>query len=128
MLDFFMRGGQFMWLLLILAIVILYISIRKSIELFGKEPIQIQDERAFDAILFWGIMSAVLGILSQVVGIYSALGALIEATVLSPQIVLSGFRLSFNTTIFGLVIFMFSALIWFGLRSWFRRLKLKQQA
>ena len=118
MLNFIMAGGPFMWILVIIALANLYLAIKNSIILFKSsvEP-SLQLTNSINAILFWGCTSAVIGVLAQFMGIYQALGAIIKAADISPQIVMMGFRISFNTTLAGLTILAISAIYWFALKS-----------
>ncbi|MGD2124102.1 MAG: serine hydrolase [Gemmatimonadota bacterium] len=69
-----------------------------------------------NAILFWGGASAVLGFLGQCQGTYLALGAILSAPEISPQVVAEGFVISFVPTLFGLGILGFSLVAWGTLR------------
>ena len=71
---------------------------------------------------------AVLGLLGQTVGIYIALTAIRQASDVAPWIVLEGFMVSFTPTLLGLVILTASALLWYGLKGWGRRVAGRQAA
>jgi biopolymer transport protein ExbB/TolQ len=129
MLRFFLQCGPYGWPLLILAIVNVVLIVRKAVQLFGGRgaaafsSADAQDamgatlESGLNAILFWGAISAVLGFLGQYSGIYKALQAIQGARAISPNVVAQGFAESFSTTLFGLTIFVFSAITWFVLYS-----------
>ena len=70
-----------------------------------------------NAVLFWGLIGAVLGILGQANGIYLGLSAILEAPAINPALVAEGFALSFLTTIEGFLLLFLSALAWMALRS-----------
>ena len=118
MISFFMSGGIFMWPILIIAITILYLSIRKIIDLFFLD---IQNnsklKNGINAILFWGSFSVILGIFAHFVGIYEAMQAIMAANDVSPAIVANGYAVSLNTILSGLFLFMISSIIWLVL-SW----------
>lgn len=117
MLEFFLRGGDFMWLLLIMSLVIIVLTVKKIYELFYlKNTADINLESGINAIIFWGGISALVGVLGQLAGIYMALSAIIQAADISPQIVMLGFQMSFISTLSGFVILLVAALIWFLLR------------
>lgn len=129
MVAFFQTCGPFGWPLLILAIVNVVLIIRKAIQLFGARitpGARIVSgatlESGLNAILFWGAISAVLGFLGQYSGIYNALHAIMAARAISPNVVAMGFAESFSTTLFGLTIFVFSAIAWFVLHSRYQQL------
>ena len=70
-----------------------------------------------NAVLFWGAIGAVVGLLGQANGIYMALRTISRAPDISPPIVMEGFAISFLTTIMGLLLLLGSALAWMGLKS-----------
>lgn len=116
-MQFFMMGGFMMWILLLLAILIVGLSIKKLIELFGKnETNPALLERGINAIIFWGAISAILGFFAHFIGIYEAMQAIMKANDISPAIVSMGYAMSLITIISGLFIFMVSAVTWFFLR------------
>jgi len=117
MIEFFLRGGEFMWLLLLISLVIVTLTIKKIYELFVSKESNSEDlESGINAIIFWGAISALIGVLGQLSGIYAALAAIINASDISPQIVMMGFQMSFISTLTGFVILLCAALIWFFLR------------
>ena len=123
MLSFFFEGGPFMWALLILAVVIIYLTIKKSIDLFtGNEQNRAKLESGINAILFWGGFSVVLGIFAHFEGVYLAMQAIMRASDVSPAIVAHGYALSLITILSGLFIFMISAVIWLILRARYKKL------
>ena len=117
MINFFMEGGAFMWLLLILAIIIIVLSIRRIIELYGKKDLnKVKVESGINAIIFWGVISLVLGYFAHYLGFYNAMMAIKRANDISPAIVAEGYAVSLSTILVGLFIFMISAIVWFTLR------------
>jgi len=116
--GYFVEGGPFMWLLLFFLIAIIVISAKKGFDLFlRKTDDDYKLEKGINAILFFGFLSLICGILAQITGIYIALGEIIRATDISPQITMMGFRQSFTPTLFGLWILIIAAVSWFMLRS-----------
>jgi biopolymer transport protein ExbB/TolQ len=117
MIRLFVSGGPYMWLLLVLALVVLGLTVKKAIDLFARSGRSRKTQaRGLDAILFWGCVSAVLGFLGQFTGIYLSLSIIRSFGVVNPASVAEGIAVSLLTTLFGLMILMFSALAWFGLR------------
>jgi biopolymer transport protein ExbB len=123
MLNTFIQGGQYMWVLLILAIVNIVLAVRKGIVLFSNSDKELSRMgEGIHAILFWGIMAAVIGFYAHFTGIYFAMQAIMEANDISPAIVAEGYAVSLITILFGLIIFILSAIVWFVLRWRFTRL------
>ncbi len=70
-----------------------------------------------NAVLFWGLIGAVVGLLGQANGIYLALRVVSQAPEISPPVVMEGFAISFLTTIMGFLLLLGSSLAWMGLRT-----------
>jgi len=122
MIDFFYRGGIGMWLFLLIGIVILVLSVRKAMQLFGGGGAdKIQLESGLNAILFWGVICAVLGYFFHYLGLYNAFTAISRAQEISPAVVALGYRESLITILTGLFIFVLSALVWLILRAQLKR-------
>ena len=117
MINFILEGGPFMMLLLILAIIIIVLSIRRSIELYVKKDLnRVKLESGINAIIFWGVISLVLGFFAHYLGLYNAMESIKRANDISPAIVAGGYAESLSTILVGLFTFMFSAIVWFTLR------------
>ena len=122
MLNFIMEGGPFMMLLLILAIIIIVLSIRRIIELYGKKDLnKVKLESGINAIIFWGVISLVLGYFAHYLGFYNAMESIKRANDISPAIVAEGYAVSLSTILVGLFIFLCSAIVWFTLRWRFKK-------
>ncbi len=125
MIQFFMEGGFMMWFLLIIAIVILVLSIRKAIQLYGKQEVSKPAlESGINAIIFWGAISAIVGFFAHYLGVYYAMLAIYQANDISPAIVAYGYSMSLITILTGLTIFIFSAVIWFVLRWRYKQISM----
>ena len=128
MFTLFMRGGFYMWPLLIFAIIILVLSIKKIIDLFFKTDLShAKLESGINSILFWGGMSVLIGFLGHFHGLYMAMEAISRASDISPAIVAMGYGVSLITVLFGLLILLFSSIIWFVLRWRFKQLVSKSE-
>ncbi|MFO7588686.1 MAG: hypothetical protein R6X22_11510 [Gemmatimonadota bacterium] len=69
-----------------------------------------------NAVLFWGCVGAVAGILGQFHGLYQAAKAISRAGALSPQIIWGGVAVSFTSTLAGIAILLLAALAWGAMR------------
>ena len=117
MIMFFMQGGYMMWLLIITAIVILILTVKKTIDLFVKQNLPPRQlESGINAIVFGGAISALLGTFAHYQGMYIAMQMIAEAHDISPAIVAAGYGVSLITILTGLFIFIISAIIWFIFR------------
>jgi biopolymer transport protein ExbB/TolQ len=126
MIQFFMNGGLFMWPLLIFAIVIVVLTVKKAIDFFGRQNVNpVKMESGINAILFWGFMSLVVGFYAHFQGLYMAMQAIIKADDISPVMVTAGYAQSLITILFGLCSFIISSVVWFIFRWQYKKLTVK---
>ena len=122
MMRFFIQGGPFMWPLMIFAIVVLALIIKKTMDFFRVQSLTPQKlESGINAILFWGFMSLVLGFYAHFQGVYMAMQAIMQANDISPAIGAEGYRQSLITILFGLITFIVSSFVWFIFRWQFKK-------
>jgi biopolymer transport protein ExbB/TolQ len=123
MLQFIAESGPFMILMLIVLIGLIILMVKKTIDIFiSKKEVSSKDESSINAILFWGCISALIGVLGQLSGLYLTINAIAMAKDISPQVILIGLKISFNTTIFGLWVLLVSSIVWFFLKARFKQL------
>jgi len=126
-MNFILEGGIFMWPLLIIAIAVVVIAVRKASDLYMKEGLSKQQlEKGINTILFWGAFSIVLGFFAHFMGVYNAMLAIQQASNISPAIVASGYGMSLITILFGFVIFIVSLLLWGVFRARFNSLMIAE--
>lgn len=121
MFNLFRDGGVMMWPLLILAVTVVVLTVRgwmRVSRVEGPDPVV---ETGVDAVVFWGAWSVILGFLGTIVGIYQAAGAISVAPAISPQMIWAGIQVALITLVFGLLVFAVAAVVWFVLRSRYRR-------
>lgn len=96
-------------------------TVRAVLQLRRGEP-GLEAARATSrSILFWGIMSLLLGALGTVVGLVLMADAVHRAGGAGAGLVWGGIGLSLVTLIFGLLTLLFSGLAWLGVRRWSKR-------
>ena len=123
MIEFFIKGGYMMWLLLVIAIVILVLTVKKILDLFVNKNLPSDKlENGINAILFWGAISAMLGTFAHFHGMYIAMMLISDANDISPTIVADGYGVSLITILAGLFIFIISAIVWFVFRWRYKKL------
>ncbi len=120
MIGFLKTGGPFAWAIVLIAAVNLGLAARLAVALAAGRA---GDCRRLDALLFWGAVAALLGLLGQALGIYNAMGAIMRATDISPPLIARGFLGSFTTTLLGLGALAASGLAWSVLRGWRGRIR-----
>jgi len=124
MTHFFLSGGPMMWLLLLIALVILALFIKKAVQLFGSSSISEDAAIGINAVIFWGSISAILGFFAHFYGVYQAMQAIKMANDISPAIVAQGYAMSLVTILFGMGILLISAILWFILRWKYKQMQL----
>ena len=97
-------------LLLIMVCVVIVLLIVDTF--FKKEVNQERHKQGLNALLVLGSMSAAVGMLGQIMGIWFALAAILEAADINPAIVIGGLQASFGTTYFGFIIFFIAFFSW----------------
>jgi biopolymer transport protein ExbB/TolQ len=123
-MRFFMQMGVFGYPMVILSIVVVTLAVKKAVDLFGgRELTPAQMENGLHAILFWGAVTAVFGVLGQITGIYNALNVMARAKEISPQVTAMGFAESFTTTLYGFTALLVSAILWFVLFDRYRKIR-----
>ena len=120
--GFYQQMGMYSWPLFLIALSIGVLTALSVWRLVRNEPAD-RERTAYgiNAILFWGGLAAVVGILGQFQGIYEALNAIAVAAEVSPQVVWRGLAVSFTTTLAGLATLVVAALIWVSLQAVYRR-------
>ena len=77
-------SGPWGYALLVLACVVLFLAVRSVwMIMWGKETAESNVPGLANTILFWGVASAVIGILGQCHGVYLALNSILAASEVS---------------------------------------------
>ena len=78
----------------------------------------VASDRMIDLVKSIGLFALVFGVLGQLIGLYSAFEAIEQVGEVSQAMLAGGLKVSSITTIYGVLIYLISYLIWFGLTSW----------
>ena len=113
-MDFFREGGFMMWPILGAALLVLAAAAGESRRLLAG-PRQRQPGRNAEVVLAWGGFAAVIGVLGTLIGIVQAAGAIEAVGHVESSLLWGGIKVTLITSIFGLLVFAASLLIWFGL-------------
>lgn len=121
--NLFHQGGPlFMGILTILLLILLATAVIFAIYISKGKT---QDSEGFRHRLTYlksmGLFTMITGILGQLIGLLMAFGAIERAGDVSPQMIYGGLKISFYTTVYGILIYLFSILIWFILDLWFHK-------
>lgn len=78
-----------------------------------KKDLNIEKTRArLKHIKTIGSFALVTGILGQLIGLYMAFSAIEQAGDISPSLMMGGLKVSMITTLYGILIFLLSLLLW----------------
>ena len=86
--------------------------------LTGKEIILSKTKSKLKHIKTIGLFAGVFGILGQLIGLYQAFSILEEMGNVSQSLIAGGLKVSMIPTIYGVIVFLFSLLLWFVLDFW----------
>jgi len=117
MFNLFFQGGPlFMGVLTILLFTVIVLSVY-FLYLISRREYKSLDLtlKKLKFIKTTGIYALVIGILGQLIGLYSAFTYIEAAREISPVILAGGLRISMITTIYGMIIFLISYLFWAAL-------------
>lgn len=116
MIEFFFKGGfLFMGILTLILLLIVIGAMNVLISFFSRKMYKTEETlKNLNYIKSIGIFAMFFGILGQLVGLFSAFRAIkFDDIELSPIFIVDGFKISMITTVYGILIFSFSILVWF---------------
>lgn len=99
--------------LVLVSLLVLVVIVMLVIDTFVKKEVDPERRKqSLTALLVLGSMNAALGMLGQIIGIWFALAAILQATDISPAIVIGGLQASFSTTYYGFATFFVAMIAW----------------
>jgi len=105
--------GPFKFPMILISVLVLVVIIMLVVDTVStNEVINERRKRGMNALLVLGSMNAALGMLGQIMGIWYALAAIMQAADVSPAIVMGGLQASFATTYYGFITFIVSLIAW----------------
>ncbi len=118
-IELHVKGGiPFMSVLTVLLIGILIVFFVTCYALYFKaSPKPAKTKNLVLSVIYLGSFAAVFGIFAQGFGIMSALSAIQEAADVSFGLIVSGIKISMFAPLYGVVIFLFSSVLWFILKT-----------
>ncbi|MEZ5059021.1 MAG: MotA/TolQ/ExbB proton channel family protein [Saprospiraceae bacterium] len=113
---FFMGGPLFMGILSIIFMLMIAWMIYHFIRIKITSE---QDKTAKLRLMSYGksigLFAMIIGILGQLIGLYDAFSVIEKIGDVSPAMLYGGLKVSMITTMYGIVIYILSLLIWFGM-------------
>lgn len=111
---FYMGGPLFMSILTILLVIMVFWILYHFItHYFKKDKDKITTLRKLKYGRSIGLLALVTGILGQLIGFYMAFSTIEKVGDISPAIVFGGIKVSMVTTIYGIIIYLISVILWF---------------
>ena len=123
MFQLFYEGGVlFMSILTLCLLVVLILSVYYGSKVFKADTATMPLLRhRLTYIKSIGLLSLVLGILGQLIGMFTGFGKIQEAGRISQALLAAGLKISLITTMYGILIFILSYVIWLFLDSSMKR-------
>lgn len=114
MFNLFKMGGPlFMGILTAILFILLLFSAFNFILIVRKDFKDINESRKrIGYIKSIGLFGLVTGVFGQMIGLYSAFSAIEKAPDVSPAMMMGGLKVSMLTTLYGMLIFLISYLLW----------------
>ena len=117
MMRFLMEAGPFIWPIILLTIVVCFLFLWNSLFLLLRpESATAGRRKSINAVLFWGGVAAVLGLLGQWMGIHRITKVIYEAEGVSPPMVVYGLAESLWTPLAGMTVLVGAFVLWSLLR------------
>jgi hypothetical protein len=111
---FYMGGPLFMGILTTLLVIMLAISVYYFVLIStGKAEDKTNFSHKLAYVKSVGLFTMITGILGQLIGLLDAFKAIERMGDISPGILAGGLKVSMITTLYGILIYLFSILIWF---------------
>jgi biopolymer transport protein ExbB/TolQ len=119
MFDLLFQGViLFMGILTLLLLVILAMAVIMGLHILtGKRGVTEKIRHQLTYIKSVGLFALIFGILGQAIGLYEAFIDIEKMESISPSLLAGGLRVSSLTSIYGIIIFLISYLLWFGLEA-----------
>src|SRR5690606_23432596 len=116
MIEYFHAGGVAMWPLLLMLLAVLFLAGHAAV-LQARDAESGDVESRLLGVLFWGGMSLLMGVLGTMVGLVQMADAISRFGPVRSSTLAGGVGVALITSIFGLLIFLLAAVLWFSLRQ-----------
>lgn len=113
---FYMGGPLFMGILTLLLLAILAAAVYLGLQIAQHNVTHLTTFRhRLTYLKSMGLFTLVFGIFGQLLGLYQAFTAIEQVGSVSPALLAGGLKVSMISTLYGLVIFLISYILWFAL-------------
>lgn len=119
---FYMGGPLFMGILTCLLLILVIISVYFTIAISsGKAAGKKNFGHQLTYLKSVGLFTMITGILGQLIGLMDAFKAIERVGDISPAMLAGGLKVSMITTLYGILIYLISIVIWFLLDLWYHK-------
>ncbi|MEP0368417.1 MAG: MotA/TolQ/ExbB proton channel family protein [Cyclobacteriaceae bacterium] len=119
MIDLFVMGGPlFMGIITITFFAAIIVAIRAALTISKDKADETELHQRIVLVKSIGLLALVLGVLGQTIGLFSAFEAIEQMGSVSPAMLAGGLKVSSITTIYGLICYVLSLLMYFGLTAY----------
>ena len=115
MKNLFFKGGPLFMSILTLLLIFLCAWIIYHLTLYFKEK-KLNKDKCLRLIKYGksiGLLALITGIFAQLIGFYQAFSAIQNAGDISPEMVYGGIKISMISTLYGILIYLLSIILWF---------------
>jgi hypothetical protein len=128
MIEWFQSGGVMMWPVLLAGLIAVGLAVDAWRRLSSRELTGVASRRVrgrIDAVLFWGVLAVLMGLIGTLVGVSLVAGSASRAMgagrELPAEVIWDGLRVTLPPVLLGLMVLAAAMGLWFGLRSVFRK-------
>ncbi len=115
MIDLFLMGGPlFMGMITLILLAGAAVAVKSLMSILNGGDVE-SIRKTIDYVRSIGLLALVMGILGQMIGLFSAFQAIEEMGSVSPALLAGGLKVSAITTIYGMICFVLCYLFYFGL-------------
>ncbi|HEY5692583.1 MAG TPA: MotA/TolQ/ExbB proton channel family protein [Cyclobacteriaceae bacterium] len=112
---YFMGGPLFMGILTLILIAMLAVAVINGLPVIKNTEKSERDRIKIAYVKSVGLFGLIVGVLAQLIGLYQAFMGIEAMGSVSSAMLAGGLKVSMITTLYGLLIYVLSYLIWFGL-------------
>lgn len=115
---FYMGGPLVMSVLTIILTIALSFGVWNAVQLANSKNVT---KFQIELVKSIGLFAMVVGILGQMLGLIGAFEAIEEVGSVSQKLLVGGLKISSITTIYGILIYLLTYLLWFAEAAWFEK-------
>ena len=117
MMQLWTDVGFIRWPLTFSVMAVIGLALMSASTLFGRNATAgLVTKTWVDAILFWGGFATISGVLGSIIGVILAFQSIEAAGAMEATLMAGGIKVALLSSLFGVLILAFAALLWFALQ------------